>query len=60
MGGIQIGSEQEERKKEEEGGLENIVGFNITRKAADKACEGDYSSAEDFELSYFRAGTTEA
>jgi len=59
MVGIQIGSEQEEREKEKEGGFENIVGFNITCKAAGKACEGDYLSAEDFELDYFRASTTE-
>ena len=57
--GIQVGRRQEEEQREEEGGLDNIVEFNITCKAADKACEGDHSSAEDFELDYFRARTTE-
>ena len=36
MVGIQIGSEQEEKKREEERGFENIVDFNITSNAAEK------------------------
>ena len=50
MVGIQIGSEQEEKKREEESGFENIVDFNITSNAEEKFAGATLSSAEDFEF----------
>ena len=46
----------ERARRKEKGRTKRIQehsGFNMTSKAADTACEGDYSSAEDFELDYF-------
>ena len=42
--------EQEEKKREEERGFENIVDFNITSNAEEKFAGATLSSAEDFEL----------
>ena len=50
MVGIQIGREQEEKKREEERGFENIVDFNITSNAEERFAGATLSSAEDFEL----------
>ena len=49
MVGIQIGSEQEEKKREEERGFENIVDFNVTSNAEEKFAGATLSSAEDFD-----------
>ena len=50
MVGIQIGSEQEEKKREEERGFENIVDFNITSNAEENFAGATLSSAEDFKF----------
>ena len=50
MVGIQIGSEQEEKKREEERGFENIVDFTITSNAEEKFARATLSSAEDFKF----------
>ena len=50
MVGIQIGSEQEEKKREEERRFENTVDVNITNNAEEQFARATLSSAEDFEL----------
>ena len=50
MVGIQIESEQEEKKREEERGFENIVDFNVTSNAEEKFAGATLSSAEDFKF----------
>ena len=50
MVGIQIGSEQEEKTREEERGFENIVDINITSNAEEKFAGATLSSAEDFKF----------
>ena len=47
---IQIGSEQEEKKRGEERGFENIVDFNVTSNAEEKFAGATLSSAEDFKF----------
>ena len=48
MVGIQIGREQEERKREEDTGFENIKDFNVTSNAEEKFAGATMTSAEDF------------
>ena len=50
MVGIQIGSEQEEKKRKDERGFENIVDYNITSNAEEKFARATLSSAEDFDI----------
>ena len=50
MVGIQIGSEQEEKKREEERGFENIVDFNVPSNTEEKLAGATLSSAEDFKV----------
>ena len=50
MVGIQIGREQEEKKREEDTGFENIVDFNVTSNAEKKCVGATMSSAEDFKF----------
>ena len=50
MVGIQFGTEQEEKKREEESGFENIVDFNVTSNAEQKFAGATMSSAEDFKF----------
>ena len=47
MVGIQIGSEQDETKREEERRFKNIVDINITSNAEEKFAGATLSSAED-------------
>ena len=48
MVGIQIGREQEEKKREEDTGFENIEDFNVTSNAEEKFAGATMTSAEDF------------
>ena len=50
MVGIQIGREQEEKKREEETGFENIVDFNVTSNAEETFAGATMTSAEDFKF----------
>ena len=50
MVGIQIGREQEERKKEEDTGFENIEDFNVTSNAEEQFAGATMTSAEDFKF----------
>ena len=47
---IQIGSEQEEKTREEERRFEKIVDINITSNAEEKFAGASLSSAEDFKF----------
>ena len=50
MIGIQIGSEQEEKKREEDTRFENIVDFNASSNAKENFAGATMSSAEDFKF----------
>jgi len=50
MVGIQIGREQEEKKREEDTAFENVVDFNVTSNTEKKFAGATMSSAEDFKF----------
>ena len=50
MVGIKIGSEQEQKTREEERRFEKIEVFNVTSNAEEKFAGATLSSAEDFKF----------